>query len=96
MTKGVLWLRRAQLTNTSSRFPLSANIALTAPYFHSGKAWDLRQAVGVMGTSQIGAQLTAAETDTIVAFLDTLTGEQPTITYPILPPSVALTPQPEP
>ena len=78
------------------KVPTLRNIALTAPYFHTGKAWDLRQAVGVMGTSQLGAQLTAEEIDTIVAFLDTLTGEQPRITYPILPPSVALTPQPEP
>jgi cytochrome c peroxidase len=78
------------------KVPTLRNIALTAPYFHSGKAWDLRQAVAVMGTSQVGAHLTEEDTDSIVAFLDSLTGEQPTITYPVLPPSVASTPRPEP
>jgi cytochrome c peroxidase len=94
--KGRFMVTKSPADEYVFKVPTLRNIALTAPYFHSGKAWDLRQAVGVMGTSQIGAQLTAAETDTIAAFLDTLTGEQPTITYPILPPSVALTPQPEP
>jgi cytochrome c peroxidase len=27
------------------------NVALTAPYFHTGKVWDLEQAVAIMGTS---------------------------------------------
>jgi len=30
------------------------------------------------------------------AFLDGLTGEQPKVTYPVLPPSVGGTPQPQP
>lgn len=78
------------------KVPTLRNIALTAPYFHSGRCWDLHQAVAVMGSSQLGAQLTPAEVDQIVAFLDSLTGRQPKITYPILPPSVAGTPQPRP
>ena len=78
------------------KVPTLRNIALTAPYFHSGRSWDLRQAVAVMGTSQLGAQLTPEEIDSIVAFLGALTGEQPKITYPILPPSVAATPRPRP
>jgi hypothetical protein len=72
------------------------NIALTAPYFHTGKAWDLRQAVAVMGTSQLGTQLTDDEIDKITAFLESLTGEQPKVAYPILPPSVATTPRRNP
>ena len=32
------------------------NVALRAPYFHSGQVWSLKQAVGVMGSSQIGRQ----------------------------------------
>ena len=72
------------------------NIALTAPYFPHGEAWDLRQAVAVMGTSQLGTQLTGDEIDKITAFLDSLTGEQPKVTYPILPPSVGDTPRPQP
>ncbi len=78
------------------KVPTLRNIALTAPYFHSGRSWDLRQAVAVMGSTQLGTQLLPGETDAIVAFLDSLTGEQPKITYPILPPSVVTTPRPQP
>lgn len=78
------------------RVPTLRNIALTAPYFHTGRAWDLRQAVAVMGVSQLGAQLTAEEIDKITTFLESLTGEQPKIVYPQLPPSVASTPRPQP
>lgn len=78
------------------RVPSLRNVALTAPYFHSGKVWDLRQAVAVMGSSQLGATLTEQEVDDITAFLGTLTGEQPRVTLPTLPPSVAATPRPRP
>ena len=92
---------RFQVTKTATdeyvfKVPTLRNIALTAPYFHSGRSWDLRQAVAVMGTSQLGTQLTPEETDSIVAFLGSLTGEQPKIVYPALPPSVAATPRPHP
>jgi len=78
------------------KVPTLRNIALTAPYFHTGRSWDLRQAVAVMGSSQLGMQLTPQEIDNVVAFLNSLTGEQPKITYPVLPPSVAETPRPHP
>jgi len=71
------------------------NIALTAPYFHSGQVWDLEQAVAIMGTSQLGAELSDADVGAITAFLNTLTGEQPKIEYPILPPSSDATPRPQ-
>jgi cytochrome c peroxidase len=71
------------------------NIELTYPYFHSGKVWSLKQAVAIMGSSQLGAQLSDQETDDITAFLKTLTGEQPRIKYPILPPSTYKTPKPK-
>ena len=92
---------RFMVTKTPSdeyvfKVPTLRNIALTAPYFHTGRAWDLRQAVAVMGASQLGTQLTGDDADKITAFLGSLTGEQPRITYPILPSSVATTPQPEP
>ncbi|WP_028878328.1 cytochrome-c peroxidase [Terasakiella pusilla] len=70
------------------------NIELTGPYFHTGKVWDLKQAVAIMGTSQLGEALNEKEIDDITAFLKTLTGEQPQITYPILPKSTAATPLP--
>lgn len=78
------------------RVPSLRNVAQTPPYFHSGKVWDLRQAVAVMGSSQLGAQLTDAEIDRITAFLGSLTVDQPQVTLPQLPPSVAATPQPQP
>jgi len=78
------------------KVPTLRNIALTAPYFHTGKAWDLRQAVAVMGTSQLGAQLSDDEVEKIFAFLQSLTGDQPKVIYPALPPSVGTTPRPEP
>lgn len=71
------------------------NIALTAPYFHSGQVWDLKQAVLVMGTAQLGAELTDREAESIVLFLRTLTGEQPEVAVPILPAETAATPRPE-
>ena len=71
------------------------NIALTAPYFHSGKVWDLKEAVAVMANSQLGAELSDAQLDQMVAFLDTLTGEQPHVEHPILPVRMPDTPKPE-
>ncbi|WP_069861997.1 cytochrome-c peroxidase [Pseudomonas citronellolis] len=70
------------------------NVALTAPYFHSGQVWDLEEAVTIMGTAQLGKQLDAGEVGDIVAFLKTVTGKQPQVEYPLLPPSTASTPRP--
>ncbi|MBS3823047.1 MAG: cytochrome-c peroxidase [Wenzhouxiangellaceae bacterium] len=71
------------------------NIELTAPYFHSGAVWSLEEAVAVMSNSQLGTELSGEEIDAITAFLETLTGEIPEITYPELPPNTAETPKPE-
>ena len=92
---------RFEVTKTANdeyvfKVPTLRNIALTAPYFHSGQTWDLRQAVAVMGASQLGIQLTSDDVDKITAFLDSLTGEQPKVIYPLLPPSVGATPRPQP
>jgi cytochrome c peroxidase len=70
------------------------NIALTAPYFHSGKVWDLSVAVEIMAESQLGEALQPEETAQIVAFLESLTGTLPAITLPVLPPETAGTPRP--
>jgi cytochrome c peroxidase len=91
---------RFAVTHTASdeyRFksPSLRNIALTAPYFHSGKVWDLRQAVAIMGTAQVGANLNETEIDQIVAFLQTLSGEQPKVEYPIMPNRTGTTPLPD-
>ncbi|MET2832471.1 cytochrome-c peroxidase [Mesorhizobium shangrilense] len=70
------------------------NVALTAPYFHSGKVWDLKQAVAIMGTTQLGEELKAEEVDLLVAFLNSLTGKVPEVVLPILPAETATTPRP--
>lgn len=75
--------------------PSLRNITLTAPYFHSGKVWELEEAVRIMGIAQLGAQLTDGEVEAIVAYLGSLTGDQPTVEYPILPAHTADTPLPD-
>jgi cytochrome c peroxidase len=92
---------RFAVTKTASdeyvfRVPSLRNVTLTPPYFHSGKVWSLRQAVGIMGSSQLGTRLTDDEVAKITAFLASLTGKQPSVTLPILPPSGADTPRPRP
>ncbi|MDX9732444.1 MAG: cytochrome c peroxidase, partial [Bdellovibrionales bacterium] len=61
------------------------NIALTAPYFHNGSVNDLGEAVRVMAKVQLGQSLSKSDTRSIVAFLNTLTGEFPAQTLPRLP-----------
>ncbi|QGM96856.1 cytochrome-c peroxidase [Methylocystis parvus] len=68
------------------KVPSLRNVELTAPYFHAGSTFDLKKAVTVMAESQLGAKLAEDETTKIVAFLKTLTGKQPEIVLPILPP----------
>lgn len=72
------------------------NVALTAPYFHSGTVWNLTEAVKVMSSAQLGTELTDQEADDITAFLESLTGEQPLIEHPILPRRTDATPVPAP
>lgn len=71
------------------------NVALRAPYFHTGSVWTLEEAVAVMGAGQLGKKLTADEVSAIVAFLGSLTGDQPKIEYPILPARTKDTPRPQ-
>lgn len=58
--------------------------------------WTLQEAVDIMGRLQLGKRFTDKENAQIVAFLKTLTGEQPQIVLPILPPSTEKTPRPQP
>jgi cytochrome c peroxidase len=68
------------------KVPSLRNVELTAPYFHTGSTFDLGKAVNVMAESQLGAKLSEDETAKMVAFLKSLTGKQPEIVLPILPP----------
>ncbi len=61
------------------------NVAMTAPYFHDGSAATLLEAVKTMAKVQLNTTLSANDVKDIVAFLETLTGDVPVITYPQLP-----------
>ena len=53
------------------------NVALTGPYFHSGKISDLAVAVTIMAEGQLGSDLAPEEAALIVTFLGSLTGPLP-------------------
>ena len=76
--------------------PTLRNVELTYPYFHDGAAESLSDAVDIMARIQLGKTFTPEENAKVVAFLKTLTGDQPNFKLPILPPSVDKTPKPQP
>ena len=78
------------------KVPTLRNIEMTYPYFHDGAANTLPEAVDTMGRLQLGKKFTAEENAQVVAFLKTLTGDQPNFKLPILPPSADSTPRPTP
>lgn len=78
------------------KVPTLRNVELTYPYFHDGGAATLTEAVDIMGRLQLGKKFSKEENANIVAFLKTLTGEQPSFKLPQLPPSSDKTPRPEP
>ena len=78
------------------KVPTLRNVQMTYPYFHDGEAETLTKAVDVMGRLQLGKKFSDAENAKIVAFLKTLTGDQPSFQLPILPPSTDQTPRPTP
>ncbi|MFW9267561.1 c-type cytochrome [Pseudomonas sp. D2-30] len=57
------------------KVPSLRNVAVTAPYFHGGSAQTLEQAVKVMFKYQLGREPQKNDTELIVEFLKTLTGE---------------------
>ncbi len=67
------------------KVPTLRNVALTAPYFHNGAVPTLDEAVRVMAKLQLDKELTDAQVEDIVAFLNGLTGEFPEQKLPRLP-----------
>ncbi len=61
------------------------NVAMTAPYFHDGSVKTLSEAVRIMAKVQLGTKLSDTDVADIVAFLETLTGKAPQVTYPVFP-----------
>ncbi len=74
--------------------PTLRNITATAPYFHNGAIWSLKEAIVEMGRVQLGIEITDDEANLIESFLKSLDGRIPEITYPQLPASTQNTPQP--
>ncbi len=59
------------------KVPTLRNVELTPPYLHDGSRETLEETVRIMGTYQLGRELTDAQVNDIVAFLKSLTGELP-------------------
>lgn len=78
------------------KVPTLRNVEMTYPYFHDGAATTLKDAVNTMGRIQLGKKFSDKENAQIVAFLKSLTGDQPSFLLPILPPSTDKTPPPKP
>ena len=57
---------------------------MTPPYFHDGSVETLSQAIRLMADLQIGQKLSDQQVDSMVDFLDTLTGKLP-VGYAIPP-----------
>jgi len=81
--------------NGMVKTPTLRNIEETAPYFHNGNIWSLKDAVKEMGSTQLGIKISDKESEQIVTFLNSLTGKKPNISYPQLPVITDKTPKPE-
>ncbi len=81
--------------NGMVKTPTLRNIEETAPYFHNGMVWSLKEAVKDMGSIQLGLKINDKEAGKIATFLKALTGKKPNITYPQLPASTSKTQKPD-
>jgi cytochrome c peroxidase len=81
--------------NGMVKVPTLRNITQTAPYFHNGKVWSLKEAIIEMGRIQLGAEISDKEAASIEEFFKALDGRKPSLTLPMLPASTATTPQPD-
>lgn len=81
--------------NGMVKVPTLRNITQTAPYFHNGQFWDLKDAIKEMGRVQLGIKITDKEAASIETFFGALEGRKPTIVLPMLPASTKDTPKPD-
>lgn len=81
--------------NGMVKTPTLRNITETAPYFHNGAIWTLKDAIKEMGSTQLGITISDADSAKIETFLKALKGRKPVITYPELPESSEKTPKPD-
>ena len=76
------------------KVPTLRNITETAPYFHNGAIWTLKEAIVEMGRIQLGININDKEAASIEAFLTSLEGKKPEVSYPQLPARTKGTPRP--
>ncbi len=81
--------------NGMVKVPTLRNVEETAPYFHNGAVWNLKEAIEIMGETQLGVKLTKKEVASIETFLKALTGDKPTVEFPMLPARTDKTPIPD-
>jgi cytochrome c peroxidase len=78
------------------KVPTLRNVELTYPYFHDGAADTLPKRSIPWAACSWARSSPPEENASIVAFLKTLTGDQPSFKMPLLPPSADNTPRPTP
>jgi len=57
------------------KVPSLRNIEMTAPYFHDGSVADLKDAVRIMGKTELNKDISEEDLSNIVVFLNTLTAD---------------------
>ena len=57
------------------RVPVLRNVAMTAPYFHTGSVATLEEAVTIMFKTQVGVTPSPTEVKQVVSFLRAQTGK---------------------
>ena len=80
--------------NGMVKVPTLRNITQTAPYFHNGMIWNLKDAIKEMGRIQLGTKITDKQAQSIETFLGALEGKKPHMMMPLLPASTENTPKP--
>lgn len=81
--------------NGMVKVPTLRNITQTAPYYHNGKIWSLKEAIVEMGRIQLGVKISDKEAASIEEFFGALDGRMPQMSIPMLPSSTATTPKPD-
>ena len=81
--------------NGMVKTPTLRNITETAPYFHNGEVWSLKDAIKMMGSIQLGIKISDKDAEKIKTFFKALKGRKPDISYPQLPESTDKTPKPK-
>jgi len=81
--------------NGMVKVPTLRNITQTAPYFHNGQIWSLKDAIKEMGRIQLGIKINDNEAASIEEFLTALEGRKGHIILPQLPASTFKTPKPD-